>query len=76
VFDPVSVFRVLYRNVIYRVCNDRVIGFEESSDLILRSGFIKLIENHLLEYFRQSIHGTGKSTVEIYCANLERFKDQ
>ena len=52
VFDPVSVFRVLYRDVIYRVYNDRVMAFEESSDVILRSGFIQLIENHLLKYFR------------------------
>ena len=75
-FDAVSVFRTLYRDVLHRVNDSSVIAFEESNDVILRSGFINLIENRFLEYFTQSIQGGGRSSVEIHRETLDRFKDR
>jgi hypothetical protein len=51
-------------------------AFERSSDVILRSGFINLVENHFVDYFRQSVQGAGRSSAEIHGDNLKRFKDQ
>ncbi|EXJ56219.1 uncharacterized protein A1O5_12675 [Cladophialophora psammophila CBS 110553] len=75
-FDPVSVFRELYRNTLCRLSESRVMAFEESSDVILRSGFINSVERHLLGYFQQSSRRGGKSSAEIHTENLERFRDR
>lgn len=73
VFNPVSVFRVLYQDALYWVSNSRVITFEGSRFRILRSGFIKLMESRFYEYFRQATNQHRKPSIDIHRSNLERF---
>jgi hypothetical protein len=61
----VKVFNVLYNSLIRKVSKDRVITFENSKDIILRSGFINLVAKHFKLYFKQ-LTKTGASTLEIY----------
>ena len=51
VFDPRSVFQVLYRDILRRLSESRVMAFDESSDVILVSSFINLVEARFIEYF-------------------------
>lgn len=60
-FDPVDVFRELYRDTLYRACGVRVMAFERSSDVILRSGLIDMVENHLRECFDRSIDPVARA---------------
>ena len=75
-FDPSSVFRVLYKDILHRLIDNGVISFEESTDVILRTGFINGVEKYLKEYFRQYSYKHGRSSAEIHRENLERFQDQ
>lgn len=74
-FDPGSVFQVLYSDILHTLSNSRVMAFEESSDVILLSGFISLVEGRFSEYFRQSVQRNAKSSAEIHRENLEQFED-
>ncbi|KKY22693.1 putative patatin-like phospholipase [Phaeomoniella chlamydospora] len=74
-FDPSDVFRVLYRDTLFQLCGGRVLDFERS-DVLLRSGFVGMIETRLREFFEQLIHKSGKSAVEIHGDTLERFKER
>lgn len=75
-FDPRSVFQILYRDVLRRLSESRVMTFEESSDVILVSGFINLVEARFVEYFGQSVQRRGKASAEIHRENLERFQNR
>lgn len=75
-FDPTGVFKVLYRDVLKGLGGSRVMAFQESSDVILRSGFVGLVEQRLLQYFGQSSRGRGKSSAEIHTENIKRYSDQ
>jgi hypothetical protein len=76
VFDPKDVFRTLYRDVFYQVSESRVMAFEGSRDVILRSGFISNVESRLCEFFEQSIHSEGTPSLEIHRVNLRIFEDR
>ncbi|KAI9767350.1 MAG: hypothetical protein M1840_005759 [Geoglossum simile] len=54
-FEPTSVFKTLYRNAFTQVSKVRMMAFKGSKDVILRSGFINVVENHLLDLFERSI---------------------
>ncbi|KAH8799647.1 acyl transferase/acyl hydrolase/lysophospholipase, partial [Xylogone sp. PMI_703] len=75
-FNPESVFRTLYRDVFYQVSNSRVIAFEGTQDVILRSGFINSVENRLLEFFEESIRSKGIPSSMIHRGNLRIFEDR
>lgn len=51
VFDSEDVFKVLYRDTLQQLGASGVIAFPESSDIILRTGFVGLVEQRLLQYF-------------------------
>jgi hypothetical protein len=72
VFEPKNVFQALYRNVFHQVSEDSVMAFKDSRDVILRSGFIKLVESNLQKFFEQSI--CGVPTSEIHKRSLRRFE--
>ncbi|KAI9767708.1 MAG: hypothetical protein M1839_004369 [Geoglossum umbratile] len=72
-FEPTSVFKTLYKGVFTQVSKDRVMAFEGSEDVILRSGFINMVENHLLDLFERSIQDTMTSS-DIHRDNLRRFE--
>jgi hypothetical protein len=59
-----------------QVAKARVIALEQSKDVILRSGLIKMVETHLLRYFEQFIHSDGESATEIHRSNLTCFEDR
>ncbi|KAF1965189.1 FabD/lysophospholipase-like protein [Bimuria novae-zelandiae CBS 107.79] len=73
-FEPKTVFDTLYRDVFCKVSKARTIAFKESNDIILRSGFINMVETNLICYFQQYISDNGKSAVEIHRSNLIRFQ--
>jgi hypothetical protein len=75
VFTPDRVFQTLYRDVFHQVCKSRVIAFEGSPEMILRSGLIKRVETQLRVFFGRSIHGKGIPLSEIHRDNLRRFKE-
>jgi hypothetical protein len=49
-------------------------AFEESQDVILRTGFIKLVESNLRGFFKQFLLGTP--SLEIHRRNLGSFKSR
>jgi len=61
--------------VFHKVSKDRVIAFEESNDVILRSGFINIVKNHLQTCFERLI-GESVSAVELHRYNISRFEVQ
>lgn len=50
-----------------------VIAFEESKDVMLRSGFINLIKKHLKLYFNELTKDSA-SALEIHRKNLQQFE--
>lgn len=49
-------------------------AFEGCDDVILRSGFIKLVERRLLEYFMLFSQSRANSSAEIHRQNLDYFR--
>jgi hypothetical protein len=76
VFDPKDIFQTLYRDVFYQVSKSRVMAFEGSRDVMLRSGFISKVESQLREFFEQSIRSGGMPSSEIHKGNLRIFEDR
>lgn len=74
-FAPKNVFQTLYRDIFHQVNKSRVIAFEESPEIILRSGFINKVETQLGDFFEQSIRGKRTPPLEIHKGNLRSFKD-
>jgi hypothetical protein len=68
------VFRTLCRDVFYQVSESRVIAFEGSRDVILRSGFISEVETQLRGFFEQSIRSKATPSLEIHRGNLRIFE--
>ncbi|PVH90608.1 FabD/lysophospholipase-like protein [Periconia macrospinosa] len=75
-FEPKTVFNALYRDVFCKVSKARAIAFKQSNDIILRSGFINMVENNLIRYFQQYICDNAKSAAEIHRSNLACFQDR
>lgn len=75
-FEPEDVFQALYKEAFYQVSESRVIAFEESRDVILRSGFISKFESQLRVFFEQSIRSGGTPSSEIHRDNLRVFEDR
>ncbi|KAH7111354.1 hypothetical protein B0J11DRAFT_598877 [Dendryphion nanum] len=71
-FPPGKVFEVLYKAAFYK-SKDRVIAFKDSEDVVLRSGFITLIKQHLHLYFEELTQDCT-SAVKIHEKNLRQFK--
>ena len=74
-FQPEDVFQTLYKDSISQACRFRVLGFEESRDVVLRSGFISSIEDQLQLYFQESVRGKRMPSSEIHRGNLRRFEN-
>ncbi|KAF8856244.1 FabD/lysophospholipase-like protein [Acephala macrosclerotiorum] len=74
-FEPEDVFQTLYKDVFSQVSNHRVITFDGSPDIILRSGFVKRVENRLRVFWEQSIcQGTPSS--DLHRRTLRSFEDR
>jgi hypothetical protein len=75
VFYWKDVFQVLYKDILLNVNKNRVIAFEESTDVILRSGFINLIRNCLEEgYLKYTRDGTPAS--EVHHHTIKSFQKE
>ncbi|KAJ0100665.1 hypothetical protein J7T55_002025 [Diaporthe amygdali] len=72
-FKPSDVFNALYREIFLQVSKSRVICFEGSSDVMLRSGFIDAVEKHFDESFGQLIRGPNTSA-RIHGETLGRYR--
>jgi len=76
VFEPVDVFHALYRDPFRRAITSGVMAFDESKDVVLRGGFIGLIENHFVDYFNRCLQGTQRSSADIHRENTKSFQEQ
>jgi hypothetical protein len=66
----------LYRKCLQRVIESRVMSFETSSDIMLRSGFINLVERCFLDYFRQYSKSPGRASADIHRENFQQFRER
>jgi len=48
-------------------------AFEETADVILRTGVINMARAHFVRCFEQLVQTAGESSVEIHRSNLHRF---
>jgi hypothetical protein len=62
----------LYKAIFYK-SKDRVVAFKNSKDVMLRSGFINLIEKRLYLYFEE-LTKDCTSALKIHEKNLRQFK--
>jgi hypothetical protein len=66
----------LYREILQKLVENGIIGLEESPDVILRTGFINIVENWLQKYFKQYNRKGGKPSARIHKDNLEQFHER
>ncbi|KIW86673.1 uncharacterized protein Z519_12728 [Cladophialophora bantiana CBS 173.52] len=76
VFDPRHIFREMYYEAVNDALGERVISFESSSKVILRTGVLKEIQTHLLEYFERLTSSPDSSSALIHLTNIQRHKDR
>ena len=74
-FEPKTVFNTIYKDVFCQVTKARVIAFEQSNHVILRSGFINMVENQFVRCFQQ-FTCNNVTAAEIHKSNLTRFRDR
>ncbi|KAF3028716.1 hypothetical protein E8E12_000182 [Didymella heteroderae] len=74
VFDCRDVFEALYRPAFRQVSDARVVAFEETNDVILRSGIADLVANHFVRCFEQLVG--GRAAADIHRHNLASFQSQ
>lgn len=72
VFDCKDIFNALYRPALLQVSEARVIAFDETNDVVLRSGMVNMVETHFTRYFEQLI--AGRAAASIHADNLARFQ--
>ncbi|KAK1754174.1 patatin-like phospholipase-like protein [Echria macrotheca] len=73
-FRAVDLFRVLYKDMLIKANEDRVIAFDGYKEVILRSGFITKIEKFFEQYSERSVKERLPSA-EIHRANLQCYQD-
>lgn len=74
-FDPVQVFQSLYRDALREALGGRVVSFEGSPDIILRSAVLKLIQGKLSQYFDSLVSGTELQSASFHLQVLQQFVD-
>ncbi|KIW28854.1 uncharacterized protein PV07_04717 [Cladophialophora immunda] len=75
-FDPRHLFQEIYQEALNDALGERVISFESSSKVILRTGVLNTIQTHLIQYFQALTSITGASSAAIHLTNLQRYKDK
>ena len=75
-FAPTAIFKALYQEFMHRVSEGRAIAFDDSNDVLLRSGFTAVIENSINRFFRDSYADNAQSAVDIHKSNLAAFREQ
>ncbi|KAI1091684.1 hypothetical protein F5B19DRAFT_493094 [Rostrohypoxylon terebratum] len=74
-FPPGRIFHVLYEDVFSEVSANRVLSFEQSRDVVLRSGFVAKVKTQFEKFARASPREALPSAV-AHRANLCHFKDR
>lgn len=75
VFQPGKVFEVLYKEALHQLIETRVIAFEGSTDVLLRTGFFNIVKKHLIQLLQKSLEDS-KTSAEIHRSSLLCFKDR
>ncbi|KFY32520.1 hypothetical protein V493_00121 [Pseudogymnoascus sp. VKM F-4281 (FW-2241)] len=71
-FDPLEVFRTLYRDACYSACRAGLFKEQDSKYLALQSGVVKMVEDRLVEMFE--VLSCGETTaVELHRKLLATF---
>ncbi|KIW09696.1 hypothetical protein PV08_12039 [Exophiala spinifera] len=73
VFDSAQVFQSLYRDALREALGGRVVSFEGSPDIILRSAVLKLIQGKLSQYFDSLVSGTELPSASLHLQVLQQF---
>ena len=73
VFSPLDVFSTIYQDALSHVGEGRVIAFENSEQIILRTGFTKLVRESFQQDFNKWVENTEMTAVELHRQNLSRF---
>lgn len=73
-FKPGDVFHALYKDVCYQVSRTGVLVHDGSTDMILPSGFVRMVEGQLERCFANFIQGTGTPSATVHSNNLRRFE--
>jgi hypothetical protein len=73
VFHPRDVFQELYKDACYHACREAVL-VDETSILVLPSGFVKLIEDAFLERFQKLESRAVTTSADLHHQLLLRFK--
>ncbi|KIW35778.1 uncharacterized protein PV06_11882 [Exophiala oligosperma] len=76
VFDSVQVFQSIYRDALREALGDRVVSFEGSSDIILRSAVLKLVQGKLSQYCDSLVSGTEVPSASLHLHTLQQFVDR
>lgn len=66
-------FQTLYKDVCYQVGRTGALVHDGSTDMVLPSGFVKMVENQLGKYFEDFLRGTGVPSAAIHSSNLQHF---
>ncbi|KAL0929611.1 uncharacterized protein CTRU02_215510 [Colletotrichum truncatum] len=73
-FDPRDVFQSLYRDACYNICGAVVLAHEGSTEMVLPSQFVKLIETEMTRRFRRL--KVGESAASVHRHLLAQFGDE
>jgi hypothetical protein len=75
VFEPTSVLNTLYKEICYEASREALLSYEKPTDILLPSGFVKMIEGQMKEMFHDVFHSSiSKVTAKVHMSVLRRFQ--
>ncbi len=75
-FESAQVFQSLYRDVLSEALGGRVVSFEGSPDIILRSAVLKLVQGKLSQYLDTLISKAQLSSASFHSHIIQQFADR
>ena len=67
-------FQTLYKDVCYQVSRSGALAHDDSPDMILPSGFVRMVEGRLERYFENFIEGDGTPSATVHRDTLQHFE--
>ncbi|RAQ98766.1 putative patatin-like phospholipase [Stemphylium lycopersici] len=74
VFECRTVFDTLYRSAFHKTSGARVMALQESGDVVLQSGLVRMVERHFARFFDKLVGGAAAGN--IHRDNLAAFRDR
>jgi hypothetical protein len=74
-FPPLDVFSTIYQDAFTRIGEGRGIAFENPEQIILRTGFIKLVKESFQQHFDKLVQSGELTVVELHRQTMSRFWD-